>query len=451
MDGGTADDSNFVINRPVEVRKAPSQVKILEDIIIKPKPASHAVSPPRPINKQSSPPKPVVKKKPEIEAIDEQTKIKKNVKVETTKSKPTAIIKTNKEEISPKPAKEQEEEVKPNEKLIPEARKISKKDKRPSKNVPDDFALFSTPDIIRRVGGKDNIPEVVPIDVIKPGKIERSKSVNETIQTPPKSKIVGSSKPELKSKEIKQHRRNTVDSPAKKVESPSTGFVSQPILEKNDSNDDLIMMNDNKRLNDDIPDSDANLLDGTGLDLDPSLLDNINSDLISEDILSQIAQSLVSNKELQSAIDKSLSEDNIVLPPLNDDKLDIEPDSSLLAPQKGTQIVRPDGRVVVIPPIERPTTRSRNKNNRKPIDEEHVSGNEFDSSGAEEESEDDPNKLWCICNQPHNNRFMICCDTCEEWYHGKCVNITKAMGQQMEAEGREWICLFCKVKFCIKF
>lgn len=30
-------------------------------------------------------------------------------------------------------------------------------------------------------------------------------------------------------------------------------------------------------------------------------------------------------------------------------------------PQKGTQIVRPDGRIVVIPPIERPTTRSRNK------------------------------------------------------------------------------------------
>lgn len=82
----------------------------------------------------------------------------------------------------------------------------------------------------------------------------------------------------------------------------------------------------------------------------------------------------------------------------------------------------------------------------KPLDEEHVSGNELDSSnGEEEESEDDPNKLWCICNQPHNNRFMICCDSCEEWYHGKCVNITKTMGQQMEAEGREWICLFCKV------
>lgn len=76
-----------------------------------------------------------------------------------------------------------------------------------------------------------------------------------------------------------------------------------------------------------------------------------------------------------------------------------------------------------------------------------MSGNELDSSESEEEdkSEDDPDKLWCICNQPHNNRFMICCDTCEEWYHGKCVNVTKAMGQLMEQEGKEWICVYCKV------
>lgn len=34
---------------------------------------------------------------------------------------------------------------------------------------------------------------------------------------------------------------------------------------------------------------------------------------------------------------------------------------------KGTQIVRPDGRVVVIPPIERPATRSRNKKQDDPV------------------------------------------------------------------------------------
>lgn len=38
---------------------------------------------------------------------------------------------------------------------------------------------------------------------------------------------------------------------------------------------------------------------------------------------------------------------------------------------------------------------------------------------------------------------MICCDSCEDWFHGKCVNITKAMGQQMEDDGIEWTCPNC--------
>jgi len=55
-----------------------------------------------------------------------------------------------------------------------------------------------------------------------------------------------------------------------------------------------------------------------------------------------------------------------------------------------------------------------------------------DDMGSGDESwnsEDDPEKLWCICRQPHNNRFMICCDGCEEWFHGQCVGISKQMGK----------------------
>lgn len=52
-------------------------------------------------------------------------------------------------------------------------------------------------------------------------------------------------------------------------------------------------------------------------------------------------------------------------------------------------------------------------------------------------------RLWCICRQPHNNRFMICCDKCEDWFHGKCVNITKQMGTEMEQRGAEWVCPNC--------
>ncbi len=46
--------------------------------------------------------------------------------------------------------------------------------------------------------------------------------------------------------------------------------------------------------------------------------------------------------------------------------------------------------------------------------------------------------------QPHNNRFMICCDTCLEWFHGKCVGVTKGMGKEMEEAGNEWRCPKCK-------
>ncbi|XP_059480576.1 death-inducer obliterator 1 isoform X2 [Neocloeon triangulifer] len=81
------------------------------------------------------------------------------------------------------------------------------------------------------------------------------------------------------------------------------------------------------------------------------------------------------------------------------------------------------------------------KDIQAPSDEED-SG---DEEGDEEwDSEDDPDKLWCICRKPHNNRFMICCDKCEDWFHGKCVGITKAMGKQMELEGKEWTCPKCK-------
>lgn len=54
---------------------------------------------------------------------------------------------------------------------------------------------------------------------------------------------------------------------------------------------------------------------------------------------------------------------------------------------------------------------------------------EFEDEGDNSDSEDDPDRLWCICKRPHNNRFMICCDVCEDWFHGKCVNVSKSMGK----------------------
>ncbi|XP_043591529.1 uncharacterized protein LOC122571618 isoform X5 [Bombus pyrosoma] len=86
----------------------------------------------------------------------------------------------------------------------------------------------------------------------------------------------------------------------------------------------------------------------------------------------------------------------------------------------------------------------------KEKDRKHVGEEDEEEEEEEEEdnsdSEDDPDRLWCICKRPHNNRFMICCDVCEDWFHGKCVHVSKAMGQQMEEKGIEWVCPNCAKK-----
>ncbi|XP_025787897.1 death-inducer obliterator 1 [Puma concolor] len=57
----------------------------------------------------------------------------------------------------------------------------------------------------------------------------------------------------------------------------------------------------------------------------------------------------------------------------------------------------------------------------------------------------EPNALYCICRQPHNNRFMICCDRCEEWFHGDCVGISEARGRLLERNGEDYICPHCTI------
>lgn len=40
-------------------------------------------------------------------------------------------------------------------------------------------------------------------------------------------------------------------------------------------------------------------------------------------------------------------------------------------------------------------------------------------------------------------RFMICCDSCEEWYHGDCVGISLERGRQMEKASEDYTCAKC--------
>ncbi|XP_078507746.1 death-inducer obliterator 1 isoform X2 [Lissotriton helveticus] len=75
----------------------------------------------------------------------------------------------------------------------------------------------------------------------------------------------------------------------------------------------------------------------------------------------------------------------------------------------------------------------------KPINQDHQ---EAQNPGPELTSSDE-SVLHCICRQPHNKRFMICCDRCEKWFHGDCVGISEARWQLLEKNEEDYVCPNC--------
>ena len=49
-----------------------------------------------------------------------------------------------------------------------------------------------------------------------------------------------------------------------------------------------------------------------------------------------------------------------------------------------------------------------------------------------------------LANKRLTRRFMICCDSCEEWYHGDCVGISLERGRQMEKASEDYTCVKCQ-------
>jgi len=38
--------------------------------------------------------------------------------------------------------------------------------------------------------------------------------------------------------------------------------------------------------------------------------------------------------------------------------------------------------------------------------------------------EENHEPLYCVCRQPHTRGiFMIQCDACDEWFHGRCIGV----------------------------
>lgn len=49
-------------------------------------------------------------------------------------------------------------------------------------------------------------------------------------------------------------------------------------------------------------------------------------------------------------------------------------------------------------------------------------------------------QAYCICRTSDSSRFMICCDACEEWYHGDCINVTEKEAKHI----KHYFCQRCK-------
>ncbi|EHK18941.1 uncharacterized protein TRIVIDRAFT_57742 [Trichoderma virens Gv29-8] len=71
---------------------------------------------------------------------------------------------------------------------------------------------------------------------------------------------------------------------------------------------------------------------------------------------------------------------------------------------------------------------------KQPKSARSTAGSEANSTAAEDASDEDDesdNGPYCICRGPDDHRWMICCERCEDWFHGECVHIGKDVGESL--------------------
>ncbi|KAI9812148.1 MAG: hypothetical protein M1827_004814 [Pycnora praestabilis] len=86
------------------------------------------------------------------------------------------------------------------------------------------------------------------------------------------------------------------------------------------------------------------------------------------------------------------------------------------------------------------TPRNR-KASATPVASSPPPGLEEDEGDEDDGEAEDGDELFCICRRPDNHTWMIACDGgCEDWFHGKCVNIKEEDGDLID----KYICPNCE-------
>ncbi|XP_011141994.1 uncharacterized protein LOC105184732 isoform X3 [Harpegnathos saltator] len=413
-------------------------------------------------------------------------------------------------------------------KAVENAKKYLKKENRkPPAYVADTLgpALFSTPDIIRRVGtneGKmsDNAatPTTPPATVVSAsGSSVASISSTTSLNMSTSASIVAQNVPSFSNKKtvsstvessVQAESRLSLDgsNTASAGENESKSATKTPLAEELQPSLDTVPKTASSEGNIQpvVPHVPNHVVSkSSGIEGEEHLLATLEmeaskheEELLAEALLLQeeLGVDLADHSALVDptpAVSEPITSSNMLMPTLMSSEQElpkpVETATSVHAQANTTreagkksmkdekepiQIVR-GGRVITLPPIEAPATRSKRlqakaetqQKNPEPAkkiekftsqiqqiihkEELRTSVNAEDDDDDDDDdeensdSEDDPDRLWCICKRPHNNRFMICCDVCEDWFHGKCVHVSKAMGQQMEEKGIEWVCPNC--------
>ncbi|KAI5467866.1 hypothetical protein BGZ63DRAFT_345003 [Mariannaea sp. PMI_226] len=80
------------------------------------------------------------------------------------------------------------------------------------------------------------------------------------------------------------------------------------------------------------------------------------------------------------------------------------------------------------------TPKRSNKSGPKAAKKRRLShpGRASQEAGSDgDDSDEEDNGPYCLCRGPDDHRWMICCENCEDWFHGECINLSKEIGESL--------------------